>query len=163
MTINTPKMKFRFISSYRGQHDFMVRFADGSESRLHVRVCPETYDKDCTMSPGDFQAWVNDRQGYLTGREELLTEELVVAFNRQCYEKWRSEVDQIIADPARYGEWDGRKYLVNVGARYCRETRKWLPLQTFESVRDLAGIPPESCADPLPAAMSHPARLDLCR
>lgn len=144
------KPKFSFISSYRGEHDYKAMFADGSERRVSVRTALDQYPEHCTMTRYSFEMWVNGRLGLLTGSTELLTAEFVAEFNRHCYQEWRSQVDTIIASPERYGQWDGRLFNVNVGAHFCRSIERWIPLQSFEKIRDMAGIPAEWCSDPRP-------------
>jgi hypothetical protein len=137
---------FHFISSYRGTHDYGVHLPIGSHHRLSVRAHRDTRDDDCTLSPEDYEREINGKLGYVSClSREVLTDEMVAAFNRACFLKRESEVSTILANPKRYGEYTETPYKVVVGARYDRDTKSWVPLNDFETIRLMAGIPSSKC------------------
>jgi hypothetical protein len=148
MSVSQGKPVFQFISSYRGQHDFGVHLPDGTHHRLRVRVCADPYGEGSVLSPAEWESQVNGCIGYVTCLSpEILTEDLVAAFNSYKYSEWRRSYDFISANPDKYGPYEGGPCKVVGGAVFNRETRRWDPLHQFEAIRMKAGIPPEFCID----------------
>ncbi|WP_132706183.1 hypothetical protein [Pseudomonas aeruginosa] len=148
MSASQRKPVFQFISSYRGQHDFGVHLPDGTHHRLRMRVCADPYGEGSVLSPAEWESQVNGCIGYVTCLSpEILTEELVAAFNSYKYSEWRRSYDFIAANPDKYGPYEGGPCNVVVGAAFNRETRRWDPLHEFEVIRMKAGIPAEFCVD----------------
>jgi hypothetical protein len=145
------KPKFQFISSYRGGFDYGFNLPNGESCRLSIRGSRDEYDeKYSTLSADDWERQVNGKLGLASiGRSELLTEELIVEFNRQSFFKWQSEANFMKANPQKYGStYEPEPFKVYVGGRYDLKEKRWEVLHDFESVRVKAGIPLELCCDP---------------
>lgn len=139
---------FHFISSYRGTHDYGVYLPSGSHHRLSVRAYRETRDEHCTLGVEDFEREVNGKLGYVSCLSpEILTDELVAAFNRYRFLSHQDDVNTILANPKKYGEYTPSLLNVYVGARYDRQTKSWVALNDFETIRFMAGIPADKCVN----------------
>lgn len=148
MTIKKPV--FKFISAYKGTFDYGVTFPDGTTGRLSVRAHREEHDaKYSTLAFDDWERQVNGKLGLVClGRSERLTEELVADFNRYRFLSWQAEVNQILANPKRYGEYVPEPLPLFMGGEFDVETKRWSVIHDFEVIRAMAGIPLDQCRDP---------------
>lgn len=148
MTQVQRKLSFNFLSAYKGTHDYCVNLSDSSKRRLSVRLFRDRHESDCQLSADDFERQVNGAIGYITtGQSELLTVELVAAFNRYRFDEHMRAEATILAKPKLYGAYNSEPYQMVVGGRFDLNTREWAPLHSFEVVRIQAGIPAEQCID----------------
>jgi hypothetical protein len=148
MTAQQHKLTFAFLSAYRGVHDFCVHLADASKPRISVRVMREWHEASSELSAEEFERRVNGNIGFITtGNSEILTPELVAAFNRHQFEEHTKAEATILANPKRYGAYESKPYQLVVGGRFDTTTREWVPMHGFEEIRELARIPANQCSD----------------
>ncbi|KZN20552.1 MULTISPECIES: hypothetical protein [Pseudomonas] len=148
-----PKLTFAFLSAYKGTQDFCVHLADASKPRLSVRYMREWHEDSSGFSAEEFERRVNGNIGFITtGDSEILTAELVAAFNRYQYEEHKGAESTILANPKVYGAYEPKPYQVVVGGRFDSTSREWVPLHTFEEIYQLAGIPADQCVDAVQSA-----------
>lgn len=139
---------FSFISSYRGVFDYGVVLQNANRHRLSTRTFRDTHDKYCTLGAVDFEREVNGCLGYVTCLSpSVLTDQMVAAFNRYRFLDHERQVNTMLANPKRYGDFTPSIFQLYIGARYDRDTKSWVPINDFESVRILAGIPADKCVN----------------
>jgi hypothetical protein len=108
----------------------------------------EWHDASSGFSAEEFERRINGNIGFITtGDSELLTGELVAAFNRYLFEEHKSAESTILANPKRYGAYESKPYQVVVGGRFDSASSKWVPLHTFEEICQLADLPADQCID----------------
>lgn len=140
---------FQFVSSYRGVFDFGVKLPSGAHHRLSVRTFRDDYDeKWSTQTAEEFERAVNGHLGYVRClTPEVLTNEMVAAFNRARYLEHERSVSTMLSNPEKYGGFEPTIFNVFVGGQFDIEKKVWVELNDFETIRTMAGIPDGECVD----------------
>jgi hypothetical protein len=141
MTQAHSKLSFQFLSAYKGSHDYSVALPAGSKPRLSIRLYREEPSADSQLSAEDFELQVNGAIGFITtGQSELLSLELVAAFNRYCFEEHMSAKTTILANPKLYGDYKVDPFRIVVGGRYDFAAKEWVAFHTVAEICAQAGI-----------------------
>lgn len=143
---------FTFISSYRGKHSYEAKLIEGGvvcrTIRLECRVTDDPFEDPCTLSREDWESQINGKVGLVTTYPtEVLTDAFVASFNQWLFAEWEREVRTITEHPEVYGVDVPSHCPVFVGGRYDA-VNGWAPLQDYDALVKLAGLPVERCSDP---------------
>lgn len=149
-----------FISSFGGQQSYLIRTRAGSH-RVEAHYPESDYHRSISCYKGaDYDKHVATRIGCYTGASEMLTLDVAVEFNRLRFAERDAQVQTILSNKERYGEYDPfaeeNLFTVLLPASY-NLSDGWVALFSFEELRDLAGIPAERCTSLYSGDIKAPA------
>lgn len=137
-------LRVRWRSSYQGRHSFDC-VLDGASCRFEVQTERRIRDTYSNLSPEEFERDVNGSVG-LVRCGLPLSLEAVAGFNRSRYDEYKAQIDLILAQPEKYGDYTPEPFQVYLGGMWSRETG-WSRLHTFDEVLALSGIPASEAVD----------------
>ena len=134
-----------WLLSYQGRHTYECAF-EGEQFRVEVQIAKERYPEYSNLTQESFERSVNGAVGFVTSAPSRLTTDFIAMFNRLRYEEWSAQVSEMLKQPERFKGFIPEGFKVYVGAVYS--PTGWIRLQSFEDVRNLAGIPFDVAIDP---------------
>ncbi|UUW74303.1 hypothetical protein [Pseudomonas oryzihabitans] len=137
-------LRVRWRSSYQGCHSFDC-VLDGASCRFEVQTERRIRDTYSNLSPEEFERDVNGSVG-LVRCFLPLSLEAVAGFNRSRYEEYKAQIDLILAQPEKYGDYTPEPFRIYLGGVWSKEAG-WSRLHTFDEVLALSGIPPSEAVD----------------
>ncbi|WP_273808375.1 MULTISPECIES: hypothetical protein [unclassified Pseudomonas] len=137
-------LRVRWRSSYQGRHSFDC-VLDGASCRFEVQTERRIRDTYSNLSPEEFERDVNGSVG-LVHCGLPLSLEAVAGFNRSRYDEYKAQIDLILAQPEKYGDYTPEPFRIYLGGVWSKEAG-WSRLHTFNEVLALSGIPASEAVD----------------
>jgi len=137
-------LRARWRSSYQDCHSYDCFFG-GASCRFEVLTRRRIRDIFSNLSPEEFERDVNGAVG-LVRCGLPLSLEAVAGFNRSRYDEYKAQIDLILAQPEKYGDYTPEPFRVYLGGVWNKEAG-WSRLHTFEEVLALSGIPASEAVD----------------
>ncbi|NMY92741.1 hypothetical protein [Pseudomonas oryzihabitans] len=137
-------LRVRWRSSYQDCHSYECFFG-GASCRFEVLTRRRIRDTYSNLSPEEFERDVNGSVG-LVRCGLPLSLEAVAGFNRSRYDEYEAQIDLILAQPEKYGDYTPEPFRVYLGGVWSKEAG-WSRLHTFDEVLALSGIPASEAVD----------------